>query len=96
MRSLVPSGTKTIGKLIIVLGVSVVGGYFALASGYYGAIGAYYSIKGHQGWSEAEMDAAMIYWMLLLQAILSVNGVIAAWAWLLLVRSVKPLAKRGS
>ena len=90
MRWPVPADAKTIGKIIIVLAVSTVGGYFALMNGVYGALGVRAAFEDHEALSEA----GLVYWALLLIAILCAGAVIAAWV--LLLRNLKLIHKGRS
>jgi hypothetical protein len=74
---------KTVGKIVIGLAVTVIGGFFALANGTYGALGIYAGFKQRLALSEA----AWVYWSLFLIAIISAIAVIATWV--LLFRGAK-------
>jgi hypothetical protein len=86
MRSPVPVDAKTIGKIIFVLAVTVVGGFFALMNGTYGALGVRAAFEEHLALSEA----GLVYWTLLLIAILCAAAVIAAWVLLFRRRETPP------
>ena len=75
---------KTIGKVIFVLAVSTIGGFFALMNGIYGALGVSAAFEGHQPLS----SGALVYWALLLISVLCTGAVVKTW--MLLLRRKRP------
>jgi hypothetical protein len=62
-------------KVLAAVLVTIVGGYFAMANGLYGAIGAYSAFEEHLEWS----TGAIIYWILLFIAAACVFAIIGTW-----------------
>lgn len=78
MRLLSAAATKRMGRIALAVVVTTVCGFFAATSGTYGVLGVYSAFNEHQVWS----GAGMIYWSLLLVAILCTVGTIGTWIWL--------------
>ena len=84
MRSLAAIDAKTIGKVIFVLAVSIIGGLLTLMNGIYGALGIEAAFEVHQPLS----SGAMVYWALLLISVLCAGAVVKTWV--LLLRRDRP------
>jgi hypothetical protein len=72
---------KKTEKIVVVLIVTAVGGFFALVNGTYGVMGLHVAFDEHLAWS----TAGFVYWTLLLIAIICFAAVITTW--LLLFRA---------